>query len=78
VLAQMLDRAALQKVQVSGGAGAEGVSVEQAEEILIQAIAVAGASGDPGLRPALEALRDSDPSLKVRDAAKRALASLGV
>jgi HEAT repeat protein len=75
VLVQMLDRAALQKVQLSGGAGSERVSGEQVEEILIQAVAAAGASGDPGLRPALEALRDADPSLKVRDAAQRALGS---
>ncbi len=77
VLAQMLDRAALQKVQVSDGSGIEGVSDEQAEEILIQAIVVAGAGYDPALRTALEGLRDTDPSLRVRDAAQRALASFG-
>jgi HEAT repeat protein len=67
-LAPMLDRHALQ-------AAGEGVSSEQADEVLVQAVAAAAATRDPGLRPALEALRDGDPSLKVRDAAARALAS---
>ncbi len=67
-LAPMLDRRALQ-------ASGVGVSSEQADEVLVQAVAAAAATRDPGLRPALEALRDGDPSLKVRDAAARALAS---
>ncbi|HJS56475.1 MAG TPA: hypothetical protein VKA01_00110, partial [Vicinamibacteria bacterium] len=62
------DRRALQ-------ASGVGVSSEQADDVLVQAVAAAAATRDPGLRPALEALRDGDPSLRVRDAAARALAS---
>ncbi len=75
VLLQMLDRGLLRKTPQGGGAAAVGVSDEQAEEILVEAAGVAGVSRDPALRAALEALRDRDPSLKVRDAAQRALAS---
>lgn len=67
-LIPMLDRRALQE-------GVEGVSAEQADEVLEQAAAAAAATRAPALRPALEGLRDHDPSLKVRDAAARALAS---
>ncbi len=74
VLLQMLDRRLLQEVAVSD-APAETIGDEQAEEILIEAAGVAGLSRDPALRAALVELRDRDPSLKVRDAAQRALAS---
>jgi HEAT repeat protein len=65
VLLQMLDRRRLGEVQ--------GLSVEQGEDVLIQAAAAAGRLSDPDLDEALVRLRDSDPSLKVRDAARRAL-----
>ena len=75
LLLQMLDRSALKKTAGASGEGALGVSDEQAEEVLLQAVAAAAASGESALRPPLEALRDHDPSLKVRDAAARALAT---
>lgn len=69
-LLPMLDRQAV-------GRAAEGVDAGQAEEVLLQAVAAAAATRAPELRSALESLRDRDPSLKVRDAAARALVSLG-
>lgn len=75
VLLQMLDRSTVERVQQGARPDAEAGAPEQADAVLIEAVSVAGASGDPAFRPALEGLRDRDPSLKVRDAASRALAS---
>jgi HEAT repeat protein len=50
-----------------------GLSGEQREEVMMEAIRVAPVVPDPALRPALERLRASDPSPLVRDAAARAL-----
>lgn len=66
VLLQMMDRAHL--------AGVEGLTPEQREEAILQAVAAAGAVHDPALGAALQRLRDGDPNLKVREAARRALA----
>jgi HEAT repeat protein len=65
VLLQMLDRAHLTSVP--------GITPEQQEAALLEAVTAAGASGDAALRPALESLRQKDPSLKVREAARKAL-----
>jgi HEAT repeat protein len=78
VLLQMLDRAAVERVQ-AGAAGAprevpDAASGDAAEAVLVEAAAVAARSGDPALRGALEALQERDPSMKVREAARRALA----
>jgi HEAT repeat protein len=65
VLLQMLDRAHLDTVQ--------GLSGEQREDAILQAVAAAAAIRQPETRAVLERLRDSDPNLKVREAARRAL-----
>ena len=67
VLLQMLDRGHLAQV--------EGLRPDQAQEALLQAVAGAATLRDPGLRGALEKLRTSDPDLKVREAARVALAA---
>jgi HEAT repeat protein len=64
VLAEMLDR---ERMAVAG------MSEEQREEVMVQAARAAGVIADPGLQDALRRLRDSDPSMKVRDAARGAL-----
>lgn len=73
VLLQMLDRDGLAKVRAPSERGIEAPTPEQAEEALLQAIAAAGTLGDPALESALAKLRDADPSLKVREAARQAL-----
>jgi HEAT repeat protein len=65
VLLEMLDRARLGRV--------EGMTEEQRVDALLQAIEAAAVVPDPRLRAATEALRDGDPSLKVREAARAAL-----
>jgi len=65
VLEQMLDRGELSR--------SEGVTADQTEEILLQAIAAAALLADPKLEARLTALGDADPSLKVRAAARRCL-----
>lgn len=65
VIEQMLNRDLL--------ARSEAVTPEQTEEILLQAVAAAAFLEDPGLAEALEGLGENDPSLKVRDAARRSL-----
>jgi HEAT repeat protein len=65
VLAQMLDREHLARV--------EGLRPDQAQEALLQAVAAAASLHDPSLRTTLERLRDGDPDLKVREAARTAL-----
>lgn len=67
VLAQMLDRAHLATVT--------GLTAEQANAALGQAVGAAAVLEAPELRPALERVRDSDPDLKLRAAAARALES---
>lgn len=65
VLGQMLDRGQL--------ARSEAVTPDQAEEILLQAIAGAVPLSDPTLAARLTELSNDDPSLKVRAAAHRSL-----
>jgi HEAT repeat protein len=65
MLLRMLDRAHLATVP--------GITPEQQETALLEAVTAAGASGDAALRPALESLRQKDPSLKLREAARKAL-----
>jgi HEAT repeat protein len=66
VIAQMLDRGQL--------AGVPGLTPDQANEVVQQAVTGAVLLGDPSLHPALQQLRDADPDLKVREAARIALA----
>ncbi len=66
VLLQMMDRKHLATV--------EGLTPEQQEEAVLQAVAAARSVGDPLLQATLERLRDHDPNLKVREAARQALA----
>jgi hypothetical protein len=63
----MLDREHLANVP--------GLRPDQAQEALLSAIAGASILGDATLRPALEKLREADPDLKVREAARAALES---
>lgn len=65
VLLDLLDRGHLDKV--------EGLQPDQREEALLQAIAVAPGLGDAAVREALARLSTADPSLKVREAARKAL-----
>lgn len=65
ILLQMMDRAHLATVG--------GLTSDQREEALLQAVAVAGGVPDPALRTMLESLRDRDANLKVREAARAAL-----
>lgn len=65
VVARMLDRSHLSTVP--------GLTPDQADDVVLQAVAAAAALGDASLRPQLERLRDSDSSLKVREAARLAL-----
>ena len=75
VLLAMLSRASLESVTVRGAAAAERPSPDQVEAALLEASAAAVRIPDPALRAALERLRDLDPSLKVREAARTALAA---
>lgn len=68
VLLEMLDRAGLSKLAMTD---------EQKEDTIGQAAAAAALIPSPELRGALEKLRDGDPSLKVRDAARAALEGHG-
>ena len=65
VLEQMLDRKRLSR--------SEAVTPDQAEAILLQAVAGAALLSDPSLAARLEELGNDDPSLKVRAAALRSL-----
>jgi len=65
VLLEMLDRSRLARVP--------GMTEDQQVDALVQAVAAAAVVPDPGLRAAVERLRDGDPSLKVREAARAAL-----
>ena len=61
----MMDRAHLATVP--------DLTAEQREEAVLQAVTAAAAFPAPEVRDALERLRDGDPNLKVRDAARRVL-----
>jgi HEAT repeat protein len=65
VLLQMTDRAHLETVA--------GLTGEQREQAILEAVASAGGLSSPELRAALTRLRENDPSLKVREAARKAL-----
>jgi HEAT repeat protein len=65
VLLTLLDRGHLDKV--------EGLRPDQRDEALLQAVAVARALPDPAVQEALGRLQASDPSLKVREAARKSL-----
>jgi HEAT repeat protein len=65
VLGQMLDRAHLESVS--------GLSPEQREDVILEAVRSASTTPDPSLVPGLEKLRDGDPNLKIREAARLAL-----
>jgi HEAT repeat protein len=65
VLLQMTDRAHLETVA--------GLTGEQREQALREAVAAAAGLPSPELRAALGRLRENDPSLKIREAARRAL-----
>lgn len=65
VLRGMLDRSRL--------GATSGLSPEQAEDAILQAVSAAALVQDAEIRSALERLRDGDPSLKVREAALGAL-----
>lgn len=78
VLLAMLDRGQLDKVRVAPfdpetAPGAESLTNEQQDAILLEAVRVAPALHDAALRAALERLRDGDRSPSVRDAARQAL-----
>lgn len=66
VLLEMLDRRHLSNV--------EGLTPEQRQGALLQAVEAAKSLGEASLRPALEILASGDPDLKVREAAQGALA----
>ncbi len=67
VLGEMLDRARLMAVPE--------LTPEQREDAILGAVAAAaGTTGDPELQGLLEKLRDGDENLRVRDAARAALA----
>lgn len=66
VLKEMMDRKHLDSIT--------GLTDEQKEAVLVEAVASAGRTPDTSLRPLLENLRDNDVDLKVREAARTALA----
>ena len=65
VLLQMLDRAHLATVV--------GLTAEQREEAILEAVTAAAGLPSPELTAALGRLRENDPSLKVREAARKTL-----
>lgn len=65
VVGDMLDRSRLASVP--------DLTPDQADDVVLQAVAAAAALADPSLWPALTRLRESDPNLKVREAARIAL-----
>jgi len=65
-LKEMMDRKHLDTVP--------GLTEEQKEDVLVEAVTSAGRTPDASLRPLLEDLRDHDPDMKVREAARTALA----
>jgi HEAT repeat protein len=67
ILRQMLDRQHLATVA--------GMTPEQREDAMLEGVTAAAVLKDPDLRRMLEGLRASDPSLRVREAARSALDS---
>jgi HEAT repeat protein len=67
VILGMLDRSRLGSVP--------GLTPEQREDAILQAVSAAAGLSQPDVTAALEVLRDSDPSLKVREATRAALGS---
>jgi HEAT repeat protein len=65
VLLGMMDRQRL--------GGVKDLTAEQREEAVLQAVMAAASLPGPDVRAALEGLRDADPNLKVREAARHAL-----
>jgi HEAT repeat protein len=65
VLKEMMDRKHLDTVP--------GLTDEQKEDVLVEAVISAGRTPDASLRPLLESLRDHDTDVKVREAARTAL-----
>jgi hypothetical protein len=76
VLAQMLDRSHLDKA-TAGDEKAPGLTAEERDDVLLEAVRSASTTPDPSLGPPLEKLRDGDSSLKIRDAARLALERRG-
>jgi HEAT repeat protein len=76
VLLEMMDRTHLADLdrRLRERGLPEGLTPEQREEAILQAVAAAAALPTPALQTALEGLRDGDENLKVREAARRALA----
>jgi HEAT repeat protein len=76
VLLEMMDRAHLADLdrRLRERGLPEGLTPEQREEAILQAVAAAAALPTPALQTTLERLRDGDENLKVREAARRALA----
>lgn len=66
VLGQMMDRKHLETVP--------GLNSDQQEQAILAAAAAAASVPAPELQEALKRLREADPSLKVREAARKALA----
>jgi HEAT repeat protein len=65
ILLQMLDRQHLATVP--------GITPEQREDAMLEGVTAAAVLKNPALRRVLEGLRGSDPSLRVREAARQAL-----
>jgi HEAT repeat protein len=65
VLLGMMDRQRL--------AGVKDLTAEQREDAVLQAVTAAASLQGPDVRAALERLRDGDPNLKIREAARLAL-----
>jgi HEAT repeat protein len=77
ILLEMMDRAHLADLdrRLKEAGVVAGLTPEQREEAILEGVAAAAALPDPALRAALERLRDGDPNLKVREAARRAVLS---
>jgi hypothetical protein len=69
VLLQMLDRGQLDALPE--------LTAAQRDDAVMEAVRAAAALRDAQVRAALERARDADPSLKVREAARLALAAQG-
>lgn len=77
VIEEMLNREFLSRVRVPGAAqGEEAMSAEQQEEAMLNAIRGVLLLEERSVTPTLRALRESDPSLRVRQAAIKALGVL--
>jgi hypothetical protein len=75
-LQKMLDRAHLEALAAAPEVPPEKrMTPEQLEDVLLEAVKWAAIVPDPALGATLERLRDTDPSLKVREAARRALST---